>query len=82
MLQYSTILQKIKEYDNTLCVCVCVCVYIYTVYEILLYTEVYLSRFKTNSMFHTYDTRNTIYSFQVITPNYLNTVPHTTVCFL
>jgi hypothetical protein len=38
----------------------------------------YLSRLKTNSMFHWYDTRNKIYLFHVITPNYLNRVPHKT----
>jgi hypothetical protein len=49
-------------------------------YDMFLYTKMYLSRFKTNSMFHTYNTRNKIYLFQVITPNYLKRVPHTTVC--
>ena len=32
-------------------------IYIY-IYEILLYTTIYVGRLKTNSMFHTYDTRS------------------------
>ena len=41
--------KKIKDYDTTF--------YIH-VYEILLHTTMYLSRFKTNSKFHAYETRN------------------------
>jgi hypothetical protein len=42
-----TILKKIKDYDATSYIC-----------EVILHTEMYLSRFETNSMFHAYDTRN------------------------
>ena len=42
-----------------LCACVCKYIYIYIyIYEILLYTNKYLNRFKTNSMFHSHTTRN------------------------
>jgi len=65
----------------------CVYIYIYThththtyIYEMFLHTKMYLSRFKTISMFHTYDTRNKIHLFQVITPNYLKSIQHTTAC--
>jgi len=47
-----TILKNIKDYDTTLYIC-----------EVILYIEMYLSRFKTNSMFHSYDTRNKSYLF-------------------
>ena len=42
-----TILKKIKHYDTTLYIC-----------EVILCIEMYLSGFKTNSVFHSYDTRN------------------------
>jgi cyclophilin family peptidyl-prolyl cis-trans isomerase len=44
-----TIVQEIKDNDIAL--------YIY-IYEIPLYTKMFLSKFKTNSMFHSHDTRN------------------------
>jgi len=40
----------------------------------------YISRFKTDYMFHGYDTRNTSDLLQVITPNYLNRVSLKTAC--
>jgi len=40
-------LTEIKGYDTTLYVC-----------DVIVYIEMYLSRFKTNSVFHSYDTRN------------------------
>jgi hypothetical protein len=52
MLQ--TIFQKIKDYGTALCVYIYICIY-----EILLYTKMSLSKFKTNSMFHLHNTRNT-----------------------
>jgi Na+-translocating ferredoxin:NAD+ oxidoreductase RnfC subunit len=42
-----TILKKIKDYGIPL-----------QVYEVILYTNMYLSRYVTDSMFHSYDTRN------------------------
>jgi hypothetical protein len=53
----------------------CICIY-----EILLYIKMSLSKFKTNSMFHSHDTRTKIYSLQATTPNYSNRVLLTTVC--
>jgi len=69
-----TILQIITDYDTTLCVCV----YIYTRNSI--HTKIYLSRFKTNFMFHSYDTRNNSDLLQVKTPNYLHIVLLTKAC--
>ena len=40
------------------------------IYEILLYTKTYESRFIINSILHSYDAKNKIYLLQVITPNY------------
>ena len=56
-----------------MCVCVCVYIYIY-IYEIPLYTKMYSSRFKINSMFYSCNTRNKPDLFQAITPNYLKRV--------
>jgi len=56
------------------------CTYIY---EILLYTKMYLNKFKTNSIFHTHDTRNKSDLFiSGHNTTYLNTVSHTTACLL
>jgi hypothetical protein len=44
-----------KPYFKKLKFMTLLCVWIY---KILLYTKMYLSRFKTNSMFHSYNTRN------------------------
>jgi hypothetical protein len=65
------ILKKIKDYDTNF--------YIH-VYEILLHIKMYLSRFKTNSMFHAHDTRNMSDILQIIYPNYLNKVSLTLAC--
>ena len=67
-----TILKKLKVYDTILYIC-----------EVILYIEMYLIRFKTNSVCHLYDTRNKsdFFLLEVITPNYLNRMSLTTVCF-
>jgi len=44
-----TVLQKIKDCDTNLCIFIC---------KILVFTKMYLGRFKMNSVFRSYDTRN------------------------